>query len=137
VARRSTLAAGALAIVVGLSACTSLSSGVVVEQSDGISYVRASGDSGWPDTYYSARFAVGADQCLYVVFDDGDPALVILSDGTQVTRDGLERSGGGLVAYGEQVEVLRPSADYFDDPLDGLRGCEISERAGIRFDAKP
>ena len=87
--------------------------------------------------YYSATFSVGSDHCLTVVFDDGGPALVILADDTRVTQDGLETPEGDRVAWGQQVDVLRANADYFDEPLDGLSGCEASERAGVRFGETP
>lgn len=129
--------AGVLAAGIGLSACTSMlpGGGVAVEKSDGIVFVRASGANGWPDMYYSARFSVGEDQCLYVAFDDGDPALVVMSDTTRVTQDGLETNDGRFILYGDEVDVLRPNADFFDDPLDGLTGCEVSERAGVRLES--
>lgn len=120
----------ALLLLVAISSCSAVPEGsgsLVVEQSEGVTYIRDAGSPDVDDVRYEGVLVVGDDGCLYVEIDgDGGRQRVVVPRDVKVESDSMTTPNGEAYRFGEPVNFSRAYAKYFDDGVSGDDPCNVS-----------
>lgn len=121
---------GIASLLVAVSSCSAVpeaSGSLVVEQSEGVTYIRDAGSPDIDDVRYQGVFVLGDEGCLYVEVDgnDGRQRAVVPRD-VEVESDSVKTPNGEAYRFGELVNFSRAYGKYFDDGVSGNDPCDAS-----------
>lgn len=125
--RKATAAGGVLLaslLATTLASCTGEppdAQSLVVETSDGVTYVSQAGGAVSDDVRYEGFLTVGDDGCLYLEVVEGPSGLyrAVVPPGLEVTADSVRDNDGQYFRFEEPIHFAREYAPYFDEGVSG------------------
>jgi hypothetical protein len=125
--RKATATGGVLlasVLAITLASCTGEppdARSLVVETSDGVTYVRQTNGADSDDVRYEGFLTVGDDGCLYLEVVEGPSGLyrAVVPPGLEVTADSVRGNDGQKVRFEEPIHLAREYAPYFDEGVSG------------------